>query len=97
MVTMIMDGDDELNKVELDFFLKGNTSLDVVDAKKPYPWLSENGWKDIQKLNGLEPVWEGLIDNLKKEPKAWKEWYDLEAPESNPIPCGYSGTLSRYQ
>jgi dynein heavy chain len=47
MVTMIMDGDDELNKVELDFFLKGNTSLDAVDAKKPYPWLSENGWKDI--------------------------------------------------
>ena len=34
-------------KVELDFFLKGNTSLDAVEAKKPYPWLSDNGWKDI--------------------------------------------------
>jgi len=47
MVTMIMDGDDELNKIELDFFLKGNTSLDIVDSKKPYPWLSDNGWKDV--------------------------------------------------
>jgi len=68
MVTMIMDGDDILNKVELDFFLKGNTSLDIVDVKKPYSWLSENGWKDIQKLNGLEPIWDGFTENLLKNP-----------------------------
>lgn len=53
MVTMIMDGNDELNRVELDFFLKGNTSLEEVEAKKPYPWLGDNAWKDIQKLDGL--------------------------------------------
>lgn len=29
-----MDGSNELNKIELDFFLKGNTSLDSSDAKK---------------------------------------------------------------
>ena len=97
MVTMIMDGDNELNKVELDFFLKGNTSLDPIEVKKPYQWLSDNGWKDIQKLNGLEEVWSGFIDNLKSDPKEWKIWYDLEAPEQNPIPCGYSQTLTRYQ
>lgn len=34
MVTMIMDGSDELNKPELDFFLNGNVSLDAVEAKK---------------------------------------------------------------
>merc|ERR1719409_2143070 len=43
MVTMIMDGDNVLNKKELDFFLKGNTSLEATESKKPYPWLSENG------------------------------------------------------
>ena len=64
MVTMIMDGDNDLNKVELDFFLKGNTSLDPIELKKPYPWLSDNGWKDIQKLNGLEEIWNGFIENL---------------------------------
>lgn len=47
LVTMIMDGDDKLNKIELDFFLKGNTSLEEVEAKKPYLWLSANAWKDI--------------------------------------------------
>lgn len=47
MITMIMDGDENLNRVELDFFLKGNTSLDAIEIKKPYPWISENAWKDI--------------------------------------------------
>lgn len=68
MVTMIMDGDKSLNTAELDFFLKGNTSLDAVEAKKPYPWITENSWKDMQRLDGLNESWVGFIDNLKKEP-----------------------------
>ena len=47
MVTMIMDGYSALNKVELDFLFKGNTSLDPVEQKKLASWLSENDWKDI--------------------------------------------------
>ena len=90
MITMIMDGASELNKIELDFFLKGNTSLDAVESKKPYPWLSDNGWKDIQKLDGLGDVWNGFIDNLRNNGPLWKTWYDLEAPEQTEIPCGYS-------
>lgn len=66
-----MDGDKTLNTAELDFFLKGNTSLDAVEAKKPYDWISENSWKDIQRLDGLNESWEGFITNLKKDPKAW--------------------------
>lgn len=54
---MIMDGADELNTIELDFFLKGNTSLDAVERKKPGTWISDNGWKDIQKLETLGEVW----------------------------------------
>jgi dynein heavy chain len=97
MVTMIMDGDNDLNKVELDFFLKGNTSLDAIEEKKPYSWLTDNGWKDIQKLSSLGEVWNGFIDNLKSDPQGWKEWYDQEAPESSTIPCGYSDKLSKFQ
>jgi dynein heavy chain len=47
MITMIMNGDNALNNTELDFFLKGNTSLDAVEAKKPHKWISDNGWKDM--------------------------------------------------
>lgn len=97
MITMIMDGDNLLNKIEFDFFLKGNTSLDAVEAKKPFDFLSENGWKDIQKLEILGDSWTGFIDNLVKNKKAWKEWYDLEAPEQSEIPCGYTVSLSKFQ
>ena len=97
MVTMIMDGAEELNRPELDFFLKGNTSLDAVERKKPGPWISENGWKDMQKLDTLGPEWVGFIDNLVKNKDTFKEWYDLESPEQTEIPCGYTEKLSKFQ
>lgn len=97
MITMIMDGDQELNKIELDFFLKGNTSLDAVEKKKPYPWISDNGWKDIAKLDGLNESWVGFIDKIVGSPKEWKVWYDLDNPEAHELPCGYTKTLSKFQ
>jgi len=50
MTTMIMNGEQELVHKELDFFLKGNTSLDEVD-KNPISWLSDASWKDAVKLD----------------------------------------------
>lgn len=81
MTTMIMDGDNDLNKIELDFFLKGNTSLDAVARDKPFVWLSANGWKDIQRLQMLGSAWSQIINDLEASGKLWKDWYDLEAPE----------------
>jgi dynein heavy chain len=96
MITMIMDGDDVLNKVELDFFLKGNTSLDAVEAKKPHAWISDNGWKDMQRLESLGPAWAGIVESICKKGKAWLEWYDCEAPENEPIPDGFSDKLNKF-
>lgn len=56
MTTMIMDGEEELNRDELDFFLKGNTSLDAVE-NKPFKWLSTNGWKDAVRLADMGGCW----------------------------------------
>jgi len=50
MTTMIMNGEQELVHKELDFFLKGNTSLDEVD-KNPISWLQDSSWKDAVKLD----------------------------------------------
>ena len=66
---MIMDGDNELNKVELDFFLKGNTSLESIAREKPYPWLSINGWKDLQRLSTLGDSWKQIIDDIENNGK----------------------------
>ena len=81
MTTMIMDGDGELNKTELDFFLKGNTSLDAVTKEKPYAWLSSNGWKDLQRLVTIGAEYTKIVTDLEQNGKEWKDWYDLECPE----------------
>ncbi len=97
MTTMIMDGDGDLNKTELDFFLKGNTSLDAVAREKPYAWMSANGWKDLQRLQTLGPAWVNITKDIEENGSAWKEWYDLECPEQTSIPCGYSESLNKFQ
>ena len=89
MTTMIMDGEEELNRDELDFFLKGNTSLDSVEDK-PNKWMSQNGWKDAVRLATMGPIWADLIEDIKNNEKHWKAWYDLECPEEIALPCGYS-------
>ena len=64
MTLMIMDGEGELNHIELEFFLKGNTSLEEIARKKPYRWLSDKGWKDAQKLVTLNETWGTFIQDL---------------------------------
>jgi dynein heavy chain len=59
MTTMIMDGEGTLDKKELDFFLKGNTSLEDVE-RNPIKWLDDSGWKNANKLDSLGGVWAGF-------------------------------------
>lgn len=47
MTLMIKEERNLLNREELNFFLKGNTSLEQVSRPKPYKWVPDAGWKDI--------------------------------------------------
>lgn len=96
MTTMIMDGENQLDHKELDFFLKGNTSLDEVDPC-PIKWLHLQNWKDAIKLESLGGPFEGLLENIRGYHKQWKHWYDETAPEMAPMPCKYSEKLNKFQ
>lgn len=37
----------------LDFFLKGNLSLERHPHRKPHDWLPEQGWQDLMRLTEL--------------------------------------------
>ena len=50
MTSMILDGDNDLDKKEFDFYMKGNPSLDRPKEPSPHAWLSETGWKDDPRL-----------------------------------------------
>lgn len=95
MTTMIMDGDDRLDRPALDFFLKGDTSLGEVSKPKPpgAPWLADSGWKDLVCLSDSPSSSKGLknvFENFTKDQTPFQEWYDLESPELVNVP-GDSG------
>merc|ERR1719399_2754459 len=89
MTMMIMEGEGELIAKEFDFFLKGNPSLDKIAVAKPFDWLSDTGWKDMQMLITIDPVFRNLTRDLTGNEQVWREWYDLEAPEAANLPMNY--------
>lgn len=86
MTMMLMEGDEQLNRLELDFFLKGNTSLDIITKQKPFKWISESGWKDMQRLITIGEGYRNFINDLENNEDEWKRWYDLEKPENEELP-----------
>ena len=94
MTLQILAGDGLLNRDQLDFFLKGNLSLEKCKDKPPAEFMSDAGWHDMQRLIGMGEQFAKLPSDIKENVEAWREWYDLEAPESFPIPCGYETCLA---
>uniref|UniRef100_A0A3Q3E3F5 Dynein axonemal heavy chain 10 n=1 Tax=Labrus bergylta TaxID=56723 RepID=A0A3Q3E3F5_9LABR len=83
---------------ELEFFIKGNLSLEKSTRKKPCDWLPGQGWEDIVKLAELFPEQFGsLPDDVEKNSTDWKSWYDLDGPEQATFPMKYDESLSAFQ
>ena len=104
MCTMLLDGDGQLNREELDFFLKGNIALDKIDRTKPADWIPDAGWKDMHRLvelgkgkAGKSTVFAEFINELESNLLSWKDWYDLERPEDAAMPNQLNGRLSPFQ
>ena len=97
MVLMIKEGKNQLNRKELDFFLKGNTKLGDSNNGRIVKWLSETNCKDIESLVELGDVWREFANDLISSEDEWKEWFDSETPESVPLPKPYNEKISTFQ
>jgi len=107
MCTMLMNGDGKLNREEMDFFLKGNLTLEEIKEPSPADWVLSTGWKDMQRLvevkTGLpgeeeeKPKFEDFIEDLKADLDTWRAWYDLETPEESEMPNDYTKKLTTFQ
>lgn len=42
-----------LPTAELDFFVKGDFSLDECSVVNPHNWIAPHGWKDLVKLSTI--------------------------------------------
>ena len=97
MTCMVMNGEGTLESNILDFFLKGDTSLDGVSETCPCNWLTRSCWKDLVFLSGLSENFTELFKHFKANVSSWKDWYDLEAPEMVHIPGGFHSLLTPLQ
>lgn len=98
MTIKIEQAEGRVPQEELEFFIKGNLSLEKSTRKKPCDWLPDQGWEDIVKLAELLPEQFGsLPDDVEKNSTEWKSWYDLDGPEQAPFAMKYEENLSAFQ
>ena len=74
MATKIQEAESKLNRDELDFFIKGNISLEKSSHIKPFDWLPDQGWEDLMKLVVVSPdQFASLPEDMEKNEESWKE------------------------
>ena len=79
-----------MNQEELNFFLKGNISLEKCSRGKPNPWIPDQGWEDIIKLTQIcSEVFGGLADSVERSESSWRSWFDSDAPEVRSVYSSY--------
>ena len=93
MTISIADGENHLNRQHLEFFLKGNLSLEKAKKPKPYDWIPDQGWQDIVQMITLGPQFVTVGEHLEKNESSWRTWYEQEKPEEFPLPGGLSEKL----
>ena len=80
----------QVRQDELEFFIKGNVSLEPPERPKPFSWLPDECWRHMSLLSDQFPHKFGtLLDDFAAHEFKWRRWYDADAPESVRYPKQY--------
>ena len=82
MALQILQTNDEINNVELDFLLRFKPSSGAIS---PFEFITHNGWGAIKSLAALE-AFRNLDKDIEKQPKMWQKLIEAEAPEKEKFP-----------
>ncbi|KAK2587900.1 hypothetical protein KPH14_003996 [Odynerus spinipes] len=89
---------DNVTPQQLDFFIKGCIATKGSGRVNPTKWLSSSRWEDLLKLAKDFPESFGdLPDDVTDNPNNWKNWFDMDDPESQEFPSDYSTTLKPFE
>lgn len=103
MAIKILESEGAMDQEQLDFFLRGNLSLEKSGRKNPHAWFPDTGWQDLMRLISLGGADAAkcplatVADSITSEGAAWRDYFELEAPEAAQMPGGLSDKLSAFE